>query len=198
MNEGSSGTYNLNGGELKAATIDAISAGAAFNFNGGSLSVDTFIGDLMNNGGVFAPGYTSGTTSVVGSYTQSPEGTLRIDLGGQLSGSEYDVLDISGAANIGGTLDINFVDFGSGLFSANLVDSFDVLFAESIVGEFDLLTLAILGDGLDWNIEYLVDAIDTTDIVRLNVVSAVPIPAAVWLFGSGLIGLAGLARRKKL
>ena len=28
-------------------------------------------------------------------------------------------------------------------------------------------------------------------------VSAVPVPAAVWLFGSGLIGLAGFARRKK-
>lgn len=29
------------------------------------------------------------------------------------------------------------------------------------------------------------------------VVSAVPVPAAVWLFGSGLVGLAGIARRKK-
>ena len=28
-------------------------------------------------------------------------------------------------------------------------------------------------------------------------VSAVPVPAAIWLFGSGLIGLAGLAMRKK-
>ena len=28
-------------------------------------------------------------------------------------------------------------------------------------------------------------------------VPAVPVPAAVWLFGSGLIGLAGVARRKK-
>ena len=28
-------------------------------------------------------------------------------------------------------------------------------------------------------------------------VSAVPVPAGVWLFGSGLIGLAGFARRKK-
>jgi len=30
-----------------------------------------------------------------------------------------------------------------------------------------------------------------------SVISAVPIPAAVWLFGSGLLGLAGIARRKK-
>lgn len=33
-----------------------------------------------------------------------------------------------------------------------------------------------------------------TDDFRAMVV---PIPAAVWLFGSGLIGLVGVARRKK-
>ena len=30
-----------------------------------------------------------------------------------------------------------------------------------------------------------------------GVVSAVPVPAAVWLFGSGLLGLLGVARRRK-
>ena len=36
-----------------------------------------------------------------------------------------------------------------------------------------------------------------TGIIRLDSgVPAVPIPAAVWLFGTGLIGLIGLARRK--
>ncbi len=33
--------------------------------------------------------------------------------------------------------------------------------------------------------------------VRSGDVSAVPVPAAVWLFGSGLIGLLGLVRRKR-
>ena len=33
--------------------------------------------------------------------------------------------------------------------------------------------------------------------VQSGDISAVPVPAAVWLFGSGLIGLAGFDRRKK-
>jgi hypothetical protein len=33
--------------------------------------------------------------------------------------------------------------------------------------------------------------------VATSNVSAVPVPAAVWLFGSGLIGLVGFARREK-
>jgi len=35
-------------------------------------------------------------------------------------------------------------------------------------------------------------------VVAPNFVAAVPIPAAAWLFGSGLMGLIGLARRKKV
>ena len=33
--------------------------------------------------------------------------------------------------------------------------------------------------------------------MHVTSVSTVPVPAAVWLFGSGLLGLVGIARRKK-
>jgi hypothetical protein len=41
------------------------------------------------------------------------------------------------------------------------------------------------------------DFIAPSHSIYVETTSAVPVPAAVWLFGSGLMGLAGLARRKK-
>ena len=38
---------------------------------------------------------------------------------------------------------------------------------------------------------------ENIDAVSSYVQASVPVPAAVWLFGSGLIGLIGIARRKK-
>ena len=36
-----------------------------------------------------------------------------------------------------------------------------------------------------------------TYTIQVESLAAVPVPAAVWLFGSGLLGLVGMARRKK-
>jgi hypothetical protein len=69
--------------------------------------------------------------------------------------------------------------------------------ADKISGSFDLWTLATLGSGLDWEVNVLADAIGLTDVVRLSVVtSAVPLPPSVWLFGSGLLGMIWIARRR--
>ncbi len=56
-----------------------------------------------------------------------------------------------------------------------------------------------------WNFLFLDGSQSTFDLsgnlyawaVRPGDVSAVPVPGAVWLFGSGLIGLLGLAKRKR-
>lgn len=46
------------------------------------------------------------------------------------------------------------------------------------------------------NAQWMVDPITGT-VSYEGAVSAVPVPAAVWLFGSGMLGLVGIARRRK-
>ena len=48
--------------------------------------------------------------------------------------------------------------------------------------------------GMECGVVNIFEAFDFTD--EMVVVSSVPVPAAVWLFGSGLLGLIGVARRK--
>ena len=71
------------------------------------------------------------------------------------------------------------------------------------IGEFNVGGIAnvVALDAYSWELSWSHLQTDgpftgfTTEMTM--VVSQVPIPAAVWLFGSGLIGLMGLARRKK-
>lgn len=56
----------------------------------------------------------------------------------------------------------------------------------------DLSNVPTVIDGVAYNPD------ENGNLVAIADLSAVPVPAAVWLFGSGLIGLAGVARRKKV
>jgi hypothetical protein len=48
-----------------------------------------------------------------------------------------------------------------------------------------------------WTAQWYLSGSGVTSGAHSVAVSAVPVPAAVWLFGSGLLGLVGIARRKK-
>jgi hypothetical protein len=48
---------------------------------------------------------------------------------------------------------------------------------------------------VDFGDEYITNL--TFDPNQLTISAAVPVPAALWLFVSGLLGLVGMARRKK-
>ncbi len=189
------GTFNLTDGSLASNTINigagaGSGAGGTFNFTGGTLAVDIFNGDLTQLGGILAPGVTatSSLTNINGDYVIT-NGTLDIDIGGLLVGTDFDQVDVFNIASLSSTLDVSL--FNS--FSPTLGDSFDILLADTVTGQFDTLLFPTLSGGLGWSIDYLLDPLGT-DIVRLSV-SQVPIPGAVWLFLSGLFGVVGIAAR---
>jgi hypothetical protein len=78
-------------------------------------------------------------------------------------------------------------------------DLLDVV-ADKITLGFELTKMAIFGTMSDWYKGFMEKnyRIGTTNIDELYVagINALPIPAAVWLFGSALLGLTGLRRRK--
>ncbi|HHH39497.1 MAG TPA: VPLPA-CTERM sorting domain-containing protein [Sedimenticola sp.] len=105
------------------------------------------------------------------------------------------------------------VSFWAGTGSAGLTDGAifdpaverhdDEIFSGTLVdGQSREVDLTPAGGAVDWlMIGAVFDDADTyRDYFKLQSleVSAVPVPAAAWLFGSGLLGLAGIARRRTL
>ena len=76
----------------------------------------------------------------------------------------------------------------------------DQMINDGIAGVFTGEIMYSRNDGSSWysTNQYGFDYASLNGIISTNVtVSAVPVPAAVWLFGSGLLGLIGISRRKK-
>jgi len=169
-----------------AVFFGAVSGGGSYTGTGSLF----FEGDL-------APGNSPGMVSIGGDMSLGLNAHTIMEVAGLGRGTEYDAFDIGGTLALGGALDVVLYDLGIGLYAPQLGDSFDLFLADTITGNFDLLTLATLGGGLGWQLDILADAVGFTDVVRLSVVaSAVPVPPAVWLFASGLLGLISVTRRR--
>ena len=97
-----------------------------------------------------------------------------------------DELAAEDAAELAATLDV----FSIG--SWQLLECFGDVPCESSVNQSGVLDVAF---NVEAGKDYFFGA-DAT-VYGYTDVSAVPVPAAVWLFGSGLIGLIGFAKRKK-
>ena len=194
-------TTEGNGNDLINEGVLHVAAGAEFEVTGIStdfINNDTITGSgtliappsgLVNNG-LVSPGESPGTLFLTGDYTQSSTGDLLIELAGLNAGTDHDVFDISGEASLEGIVTVDLLNN----FLPAEGDFFDILFAEMIIGEFSSI-VGSPGSGLTWFAQYLVDEVGSRDVVRITAV--VPIPAAFWLFCSGLLGLIGISRRKK-
>jgi hypothetical protein len=130
-------------------------------FSGGRLTGAGFIAlPVQNTGATVEPGNSSvGNLRLTNSYTQGDGGTLMMEIGGTGS-NQYDVLTVSGAATLGGTLDVRFVDAGSGMFSAAAGDRFTLLTTTfDIIDSFDNVLLPELDGDLEWHLQYSANAV---------------------------------------
>ena len=87
----------------------SITAPSGLNINGGTLGGSgTVTGNVTNNGTV-APGTSAGGLTVSGNYTMTASGILDIELAGTTPVSTYDRLNVSGTANLNGTLNVTLI-----------------------------------------------------------------------------------------
>jgi hypothetical protein len=158
-------------------------AAGAFEFTGGVLTAEEVALDVVNEGGVIAPG-DNGETTFLGDLEMA-SGAIRLDVAGV---GLYDRVDVAGALSAGGVLELELV----GGFAPGAGATFDVLNFASISGEFTL-DLPALDNGLEW---------DATDLMTTGVLSVAPVSDAdfngdgnvdgadllMWQRGLGLTG----------
>ncbi len=130
------GTTSLAGGALNVPN-GLIIQGGLLNGNG------TITGDVTN-GGTVGPGLSAGALSISGNYTQNSTGTLAIEIGGTTAGTQFDQLNVTGTATLGGTLALSLIS----PFSPAVGNSFMVMtFASHGTSDFGRITGVSIGGG---------------------------------------------------
>ena len=161
------------------------------NLTSAGDSMNTVVCDFCLAGHVSMGG---GNSNGIGTYTYTGSA---IDMSGYL-GLVFDW----GADLAGASVDI-IVDDGTNTSTAA---SWSSLAATGGSAPTNLVTQALMG--ITWGtvnssavtgIQFVVTGVQNMDSIidNISAVDVIPIPAAVWLFGSGLLGRVGMARRKK-
>lgn len=83
-------------------------------------------------GGAVEPGTSIGRLTIEGTYSQDANGVLRVEVGGLPSGTASDLLSITGAATLGGTLEVRLRQG----YTPGPQDRITILQATSVTGTF--------------------------------------------------------------
>ena len=126
------GTLNLEGGTLDTEAI-SFQGGGQFNWTPGTLHVEVFNGNLLNQDGTLAPGHSAGDTLIQGNYTQQSPGAIEIEIGGLGQGTQFDFVNVTGNALLDGELELKLING----FLPNPSQTFVVFNAASLIGVLD-------------------------------------------------------------
>jgi hypothetical protein len=173
----------------------AINVGTGANaiFNAEFTGAGPFTGaGTATFNGVFNPGNSPVNFTVAGNMVLGESSKSIMEVTGLTRGTQYDAVNVGNDLTLDGELQIQFL---SG-FAPQIGTIFDLFDAETLYGQFDLVTLIGLDQGLTWKLDYLTDAIGTLDIVRVSIVSSVPLPGSIWLMQFALFSLAAVRRAR--
>lgn len=107
---------------------------------------------------VFSPGESVGTITITEELTLDDGATLQIEIGGLLSGTEYDFVAVQGHAQLDGTIDVNTI----GAYNPQLGESFRVLSANGVEGTFDRVNGVDIDSMRSYAVTYTSSGIDIT------------------------------------
>jgi hypothetical protein len=147
----SGGTTTFFGDVINKSEIRT-SAGGFSIFFGSVTGPGTFSGGgTVVMEGDLLPGASPAQINFGGDLVFGHASTVEIELGGTSPGTQYDRIEIAGAAELGGALDVTLIDG----FAPGAGDSFEILRAdEGIFGAFTTTSFPALSAGLDWNLIY--------------------------------------------
>ncbi|MGB7443346.1 MAG: putative Ig domain-containing protein, partial [Coleofasciculaceae cyanobacterium] len=130
------GVTRLNGGAIATTRVLDIQGGELAGFG-------TITGDVTN-AAQLNPGTSTGILNITGDYTQTTTGVLNIEVGGIETGSGFDQLNITGTADLEGTLNLSQVN----QFAPQLGQQFQVLTYDEADSGFTNINGLELSNGL--------------------------------------------------
>lgn len=168
----------LSGGDL------AFTGNSFFDMQGGKLSgIGTVTGDVSNSGGEVAPGTSAGILNIDGQYTQGLGGTLIVEIELPSPNPTFDILTITGTAQLDGELRIELAIN----YQPLLGESFEILTAVGgRSGTFSHISNRLIGTTLRFDPHYGPNSV--------SLVVADALPGDGDFTGDGLSNLADLVQ----
>ena len=173
----------FNGGAAIASGISFQSIGGGlmlgnmnFSWNGSDITTNI----VLNGSGLFAEMGTIAVNDVYDATTCAISGACALPASNGIKG---------------GTIPIGAAPIATSTFNVAGDTGFGVTLGQLSLGVDDGIGGSPMSNGpfATYNANFDMSSVTVTGITA----SAVPVPAAVWLFGSGLLGLVGVARRRK-